>query len=136
MDRAHRLGQTRTVSVFRMIMRGTLEEKIMGLQRFKMDMAAAVVNSDNLSLSSMDTGQLLDLFVPPGGAAAGAAGPAAGGGGAAGVGATGEVVAAGGAKGKQSGLQSVLEGLGELWDEQQYEQQFDVRQFAQKLRKQ
>jgi TATA-binding protein-associated factor len=137
MDRAHRLGQTRTVSVYRLIMRATLEEKIMGLQRFKLDVASAVVNSDNMSLSSMDTSQLLDLFVPPGGAAKGAAAAAAGG--ATGVGATGEVVAAGaGAKGgaKKSGLQAVLEGLGELWDEQQYEQQFDVRQFAQKLRKQ
>lgn len=35
MDRAHRLGQRRSVSVFRLITRGTLEEKIMSLQRFK-----------------------------------------------------------------------------------------------------
>eukprot|EP00957_Ditylum_brightwellii_P154435 11752262-Ditylum_brightwellii.AAC.1 len=34
MDRAHRLGQTRTVNVYRLITKGTLEEKIMGLQRF------------------------------------------------------------------------------------------------------
>ena len=44
MDRAHRLGQRRTVSVYRLITKGTLEERIMGLQRFKMDVAAAVVN--------------------------------------------------------------------------------------------
>lgn len=30
MDRAHRLGQRKVVSVYRLIMRGTLEEKIMG----------------------------------------------------------------------------------------------------------
>lgn len=30
MDRAHRLGQRRVVNVYRLIMRGTLEEKIMG----------------------------------------------------------------------------------------------------------
>lgn len=30
MDRAHRLGQKRTVNVYRLITRGTLEEKIMG----------------------------------------------------------------------------------------------------------
>ena len=30
MDRAHRLGQKRVVNVYRLIMRGTLEEKIMG----------------------------------------------------------------------------------------------------------
>ncbi|GFH24565.1 uncharacterized protein HaLaN_22384, partial [Haematococcus lacustris] len=42
MDRAHRLGQTRTVNVYRLLMKGTLEEKIMGLQQFKLDMANAV----------------------------------------------------------------------------------------------
>ena len=62
MDRAHRLGQKRTVNVYRLLTKGTLEEKIMGLQRFKLDVANAVVNSDNMSLSAMDTGQMLELF--------------------------------------------------------------------------
>jgi TATA-binding protein-associated factor len=35
MDRAHRLGQTRTVNVYRLILRSTIEESIMNLQRFK-----------------------------------------------------------------------------------------------------
>lgn len=65
MDRAHRLGQTRTVNVYRLLTRGTLEERIMGLQRFKLDVANAVVNTDNASLASMDTSQVLDLFSPP-----------------------------------------------------------------------
>jgi TATA-binding protein-associated factor len=106
----------------------------MGLQRFKMDVASAVVNQDNMSLSNMDTSQLLDLFAPP---AAGGGGAGAGGGAGlvAGMSATGEVVAGGGAQ-KKGALQTVLDGMGELWDEQQYEQQFDVAQFARKLRKQ
>lgn len=62
MDRAHRLGQSRTVNVYRVLTRGTIEERIMGLQRFKMDMAAAVVNTDNMSMDAMDTSQLLDMF--------------------------------------------------------------------------
>lgn len=33
MDRAHRLGQKKVVNVYRLIMRGTLEEKIMGCVR-------------------------------------------------------------------------------------------------------
>ena len=37
----------------------------MGLQRFKLDVANAVVNTDNASLASMDTSQILDLFRPP-----------------------------------------------------------------------
>jgi TATA-binding protein-associated factor len=59
MDRAHRLGQKRTVNVYRLLTKGTLEEKVMSLQRFKLDVANAVVNSDNMSLSAMDTGQML-----------------------------------------------------------------------------
>lgn len=34
----------------------------MSLQRFKVDVANAVVNADNMALSSMDTSQLLNLF--------------------------------------------------------------------------
>lgn len=62
MDRAHRLGQKRTVNVYRLLTRDSLEDKIMGLQRFKLDMANSVVNQDNVSLKSMDAGRLLDLF--------------------------------------------------------------------------
>ena len=62
MDRAHRLGQKRTVNVYRLLTRDSLEDKIMGLQRFKLDLANSVVNQDNVSLKSMDAGRLLDLF--------------------------------------------------------------------------
>ncbi len=62
MDRAHRLGQRRTVNVYRLLTRDSLEDKIMGLQRFKLEMANSVVNQDNVSLKSMDAGRLLDLF--------------------------------------------------------------------------
>lgn len=62
MDRAHRLGQQKVVNVHRLIMRGTLEEKVMSLQRFKVSVANAVINADNASLKTMNTDQLLDLF--------------------------------------------------------------------------
>jgi hypothetical protein len=50
------------VNVYRLITRGTLEEKVMGLQKFKLNIANTVVTTDNSSLKTMDTGQLLDLF--------------------------------------------------------------------------
>ncbi|GAA5821317.1 hypothetical protein JCM11251_004568 [Rhodosporidiobolus azoricus] len=62
MDRAHRLGQKKVVNVYRLIMRGTLEEKIMGLQRFKLNIASSVVTQQNSNLDSLGTDQILDLF--------------------------------------------------------------------------
>lgn len=54
--------QKRVVNVYRLITRGTLEEKIMGLQKFKMNIANTVISQENTSLQSMGTEQLLDLF--------------------------------------------------------------------------
>ena len=62
MDRAHRLGQKKVVNVYRLITQNTLESKIMGLQKFKMNIASTIINQQNAGLSSMDTNQLLDLF--------------------------------------------------------------------------
>ncbi|CAH0750596.1 unnamed protein product [Diatraea saccharalis] len=66
MDRAHRIGQRRVVNVYRLITRDTLEEKIMGLQKFKLMTANTVISSENAALETMGTDQLLDLFQPPG----------------------------------------------------------------------
>jgi TATA-binding protein-associated factor len=78
MDRAHRLGQKKVVSVYRLLMKGTLEERIMSLQKFKRDVAGAVVNADNVATNKMDTGSVVELMA---GAAAvgGATGAPAGG---------------------------------------------------------
>lgn len=46
-DRAHRLGQTKTVNVYRLITQATIEEKIMRFQKFKLDTA-------NVSFLSFD----------------------------------------------------------------------------------
>ena len=62
MDRAHRIGQTKRVNVYRLVTTDTIEEKIMSLQQNKLRMSDAIVTSDNSSLFSMGTDRLLDIF--------------------------------------------------------------------------
>ncbi|KAK7531747.1 SNF2 family DNA-dependent ATPase domain-containing protein [Phyllosticta citribraziliensis] len=135
MDRAHRIGQKKVVNVYRIVTRGTLEEKILNLQRFKIDVASTVVNQQNAGLGTMETDQILDLFNlsadgadDPLGAPGGASSAGAPGG--AGqhdiseedaVDATGEV--------REKGKKGFLDELGELWDERQYQEEFDLDNF-------
>lgn len=133
MDRAHRIGQKKVVNVYRLITRGTLEEKILNLQRFKIDVASTVVNQQNAGLATMDTDQILDLFnVGDSGPGLITDKPA---GGAAGFEGheedmvdieTGDV--------RQPGKKAAwLEDLGELWDNKQYEESFDLDGFLKNM---
>lgn len=62
-DRAHRVGQTKTVFAYRMICRDTVEEKILELQKQKRELADAILAGDSkgsiLSDMSMDDLELL-----------------------------------------------------------------------------
>ncbi|KAJ2754387.1 TATA-binding protein-associated factor mot1 [Coemansia pectinata] len=114
MDRAHRLGQTRVVNVYRLITRNTLEEKIMGLQAFKLHMANTIVNQQNASLASMNTDQLLDLFNV---SAPKTSAPS-----------SGETAVAG-----SKSIAKAIEGLEDLWDSSQYEDEFNLDGFISSL---
>jgi TATA-binding protein-associated factor len=110
-------------------MRGTLEERVMSLQRWKLDVAAAVVNVENASMAAMDTGNLLELFTleEGGGAGGGAAGGAGGSGGAGGG-------AAGAAPGGKGGLAALLEEAGDAEAvEAQYGEEFDLEAFKRRM---
>ncbi|XP_046389697.1 TATA-binding protein-associated factor 172 [Ischnura elegans] len=125
MDRAHRIGQRKVVNVYRLITRSTLEEKIMGLQKFKLLTANTVISSENASIETMGTDQLLDLFS---------------------------------LKGKPNeeneryknisqndknfsvnsggqNVKSLLDSLPELWEDKQYEEEYDLSSFIESLRK-
>lgn len=52
-DRTHRIGQTRNVFAYRIIAKDTVEEKVLQLQKSKRDLADAIVNEDNSSISKL-----------------------------------------------------------------------------------
>ncbi len=53
-DRAHRMGQDKTVFSYKLITRNTIEEKIITLQEKKSELFDAVISSDSASIKSMD----------------------------------------------------------------------------------
>jgi hypothetical protein len=62
MDRAHRIGQKKTVNVYQLVTVNSIEEKTMLLHEKKLAMSAAIVNTENSSMYSMGTDRLLDIF--------------------------------------------------------------------------
>ncbi|MFN7805079.1 MAG: SNF2-related protein [Planctomycetaceae bacterium] len=57
-DRAHRIGQTRTVFAYRLICKDTVEEKIAELQTRKKELADAILQADNNLLSDLTADDL------------------------------------------------------------------------------
>ncbi len=52
-DRAHRIGQTRSVTAYRLIARGTVEERVLELQGRKRGLAEAILTEDNALLRDL-----------------------------------------------------------------------------------
>ena len=61
-DRAHRIGQTRKVTVIKLIAAKSIEEKIVELQEAKRDLADAIMEGQSNSLMSMSKEELLALL--------------------------------------------------------------------------
>ncbi len=62
-DRAHRIGQTKVVSVFKLIMKHTIEEKICQLQESKQNLADQILSGDMAGIGSMSREELLELLM-------------------------------------------------------------------------
>ena len=61
-DRAHRIGQTRKVTVYKLIARGTIEEKIQKLQESKRDLAEQVIGGEMGQLGTLNRDEILELL--------------------------------------------------------------------------
>ena len=62
-DRVHRLGQKKEVIITRFVTRGTVEERILALQRSKLGLAKAALGEGGMALGKLTREELLGLFV-------------------------------------------------------------------------
>jgi superfamily II DNA or RNA helicase len=62
-DRAHRIGQDKTVMVYRLVAAGTIEEKVMALQARKRDLFARVMDDDGALSGPLTADDIRGLFV-------------------------------------------------------------------------
>ncbi|MBN1606364.1 MAG: SNF2 helicase associated domain-containing protein [Polyangiaceae bacterium] len=61
-DRAHRIGQTKVVTVYRLVAAGTIEERILQLKQKKKDLVATVLSEDSGGAKRLTKQDLDDLF--------------------------------------------------------------------------
>jgi SNF2 family DNA or RNA helicase len=63
-DRAHRIGQTKSVFVYRLIAKGTVEEKIMKLKDRKRDLVDSIISADRSIGKSLSFEDLKEILTP------------------------------------------------------------------------
>ena len=61
-DRAHRIGQDKTVMVYRLVSEGTIEEKVMALKARKQDLFTRVMEEDALMSGPLSAADIQELF--------------------------------------------------------------------------
>lgn len=63
-DRAYRIGQDKPVFVYKLVAKGTVEEKIVELQRKKAELTAGVLGDEGAALTALSSEDLIRLFDP------------------------------------------------------------------------
>lgn len=61
-DRAHRIGQKHDVSIYKMVAKDTIEERIVELQKSKKDLSDAILGNNKLSSSQLNKDDLLKIL--------------------------------------------------------------------------
>ena len=61
-DRAHRIGQTKSVFVYKLIAADTVEDRIVELQERKAALASIALSEDGMALPAMDSEDIDFLF--------------------------------------------------------------------------
>src|SRR5690606_15093111 len=61
-DRAHRIGQEKTVQVIKLVTKGTIEEKIFKLQEKKKEMIDRVITEGETLISKLSEEEIMSLF--------------------------------------------------------------------------
>lgn len=63
-DRAHRLGQTRDVNIYKLTIENTVEERILTLQNSKRALTTAALGGDRIKNLKLGLEDLMALFRP------------------------------------------------------------------------
>jgi len=61
-DRTHRIGQKNTVTVYKLISKDTIEEKILSLQKNKKELADSIITGENVDITKMSRDELVRLL--------------------------------------------------------------------------
>ena len=61
-DRAYRIGQEKPVTVYKLILKDTIEENLLKLQNAKLALAAQGVSEGMVSLGDLSQNELMELF--------------------------------------------------------------------------